>query len=123
MRIVWGAQPDTHVGSGLDGRSSPHRAAGVAARSVVAKLARPRATRESLRAFGIAHRLLLPGAFLLPAVELAVAGLLVPQSTARAGALVAAAALLILYAVAVARALSLGDNRSFLDTRLSGASA
>ena len=75
----------------------------------VAKLARPRATRESLRAFGVPHRLLLPGAFLLPAVELGVAGLLVPQSTARAGAL-AAAALLLVFTMALARALYRGEQ-------------
>ncbi|HEX4305718.1 MAG TPA: MauE/DoxX family redox-associated membrane protein [Solirubrobacterales bacterium] len=73
------------------------------------KLARPAATAESLADFGAPRRLRRPGAFALPAAELAVAVLLVPGPTARWGA-VAALALLLGFSVAVGRSLRRGER-------------
>ena len=75
--------------------------------AAVAKLADPAATRGALQAFGVPAWSARPGALLLPAVELAVAVLLVPGATARVGA-IAALALLVVFSAVLARELVRG---------------
>jgi peroxiredoxin len=74
----------------------------------VAKLANRSGTVESIEAFGAPPRSAPAGALLLPIAELAVAAALVPAATALWGAL-AAAALLVIFSLAVARALRAGS--------------
>jgi hypothetical protein len=76
--------------------------------AAAAKLAERTRTRESLREFGVPAALARPGAVLLPAAELAVAVLLVPATTARAGA-AAALALLVFFSATLARAKLRGE--------------
>jgi uncharacterized membrane protein YphA (DoxX/SURF4 family) len=75
----------------------------------VAKLLDREGTRESLGQFGLPSRLAPGAAFVLPAVELVTAGLLVPAATARAGA-VLALALLLVFLVAIGRSLMRGEQ-------------
>ena len=77
--------------------------AGVFAIAATGKLADPRRTRESLRGFGAGAHLAGPGAVALPAIELAVAVLLIPSATARLGG-ATALALLGAFSVALIRA-------------------
>jgi uncharacterized membrane protein YphA (DoxX/SURF4 family) len=75
----------------------------------VAKLLDREGTRETLVQFGLPSRLAPGAAFALPAVELVAAGLLVPAATARAGA-VLALALLLVFLVAIGRSLARGEQ-------------
>ena len=74
----------------------------------VAKLADRRATREAIEAFGLPGRSAPVAALLLPIAELAIAVGLLPVATARWAAL-AAAALLIVFSLAIARILRAGS--------------
>ena len=76
--------------------------------AAAAKLADWTRTRESLSEFGVPGALSRPGAVLLPLAELAVAVLLVPATTARAGA-AAALALLVFFSATLARAKLRGE--------------
>jgi hypothetical protein len=73
------------------------------------KLADLAAFRRTLVAFGVPAPVAGPGAVALPAVELAVAALLVPAATARAAA-AAALVLLVVFSVVVGRALKRGER-------------
>jgi len=73
----------------------------------VAKLLDRSGTREALREFGVPEGVVLPGGAILPLVELAVAALLIPISTAWVGA-VAALALLLLFTAVVGLTLARG---------------
>jgi thiol-disulfide isomerase/thioredoxin len=66
-------------------------------------------TRRSLERFGAPARLAAPAAVLLPALELAVAGALVPAASARWGAL-GALILLAVFCAAVGRVLARGEE-------------
>jgi len=66
----------------------------------VAKLVGPDTTRAGLIEFGVPRRLARPGSIVLPAIELAVGGLLIPASTARPAA-VAATVVLLVFTAAV----------------------
>jgi hypothetical protein len=77
--------------------------------AALGKLTRPAATAETLADFGLPRPLRRPGAFLLPAVELATAALLVPEATARWGAGLALV-LLVGFSAAVARLLARGER-------------
>lgn len=82
---------------------------GVFGLAAATKLNGHNALRETLGEFGLVSRAAVAGAVLLPAVELAVAALLVPAMTARwaaAGAL----GLLAAFCVAIARLLVRGDR-------------
>jgi peroxiredoxin len=70
----------------------------------LAKLADREGTRQALEAFGVSPRLAVPGAVVLPLVELAIAAALVPSATARSAAS-AAFVSLVIFSVAVARSL------------------
>ncbi len=83
--------------------------AAVFAVAALGKLARPATTAESLADFGVPPRLRRPGAFALPAVELAVAAFLVLGPTARWGA-AAALALLLVFSAVVVRSLRRGER-------------
>jgi uncharacterized membrane protein YphA (DoxX/SURF4 family) len=75
----------------------------------LAKLAAPRALRETLLEFGLPSRAAAVGAFALPLAELAVAVLLLPTVTARWAAL-GAFVLLGGFCVAIGRALARGER-------------
>jgi uncharacterized membrane protein YphA (DoxX/SURF4 family) len=75
----------------------------------VAKLLDRKKTRESFLEFGVPPKLAPGAALALPAAELVAAGLLVPTATARAGALLALA-LLLVFVAAVGRALARGER-------------
>jgi peroxiredoxin len=79
----------------------------VLAASGTAKLLDLRGSAATLRGFGIPERLLNPGAVGLPLAELAIAALLIPAPTSRAGA-VAAAVLFSAFALAIATSLLRG---------------
>lgn len=83
--------------------------AGVLLTSALAKLRSPSATREAAVAFGVRRQLAPLVAWSLPAVELAVAVLLLPGDTARVGAL-AAIVLLVVFSSAVATQLQRGNR-------------
>ena len=68
----------------------------------LAKLANRTSTKRALGEFGVPEHLLGTGAVALPVVELVVAGLLVPASTARIGAALGAL-LLVAFSVAIGR--------------------
>jgi uncharacterized membrane protein YphA (DoxX/SURF4 family) len=74
-----------------------------------AKLADHDGLPATLGEFGVPRAFRRPGAWLLPVIELAVAGLLVPGATGREAAL-AALGLLTLFCVAIARALARGER-------------
>jgi methylamine utilization protein MauE/AhpC/TSA family protein len=76
--------------------------------AAAAKLSDRTGTRESLSKFGVPGALARPGAVALPLAELAVAALLVPAATARAGA-AAALAMLVLFSAVLARAAIRGE--------------
>src|SRR5262245_286723 len=73
--------------------------------AAIAKLANRRSLTVTLREFGVREPMIGPLSIALPAAELVVAVLLVPASTAVAGA-IAAIALLAMFSVVVARALA-----------------
>ena len=75
----------------------------------LAKLVNRTDTRRALREFGVPEPLLGTGAVALPVVELVVAGLLVPTSTARIGAALGAL-LLVTFSVAIGWALKHGKR-------------
>jgi uncharacterized membrane protein YphA (DoxX/SURF4 family) len=75
----------------------------------VAKLLDRKKTRESFLEFGVPPKLAPGAAVALPAAELVAAGLLVPTATARAGALLALA-LLLVFVAAVGRSLARGEQ-------------
>ncbi len=75
----------------------------------LAKLVNRTGTRRALGEFGVPEDLLGTGAVALPVVELVVAGLLVPASTARIGAALGALSLLT-FSVAIGRALKHGER-------------
>ena len=75
----------------------------------LAKLVSRTGTRRALREFGVPEHLLGAGAVALPAVELVVAGLLVPASTARIGAALGAL-LLLTFSVAIGQGLKHGKR-------------
>jgi uncharacterized membrane protein YphA (DoxX/SURF4 family) len=77
--------------------------------AAVGKLANRAGFRETLARFGSPPALIGAGAIALPAAELAIAALLIVDSTARAGAL-AALALLAAFCVALARVLAGGER-------------
>jgi AhpC/TSA family len=77
--------------------------AGVFAVAATAKLADLERTRDTLRGFAVAERVVAPAAWALPLTELAIAALLVPTATAR-GAAVGAAGLLALFSIGLVRA-------------------
>jgi Methylamine utilisation protein MauE len=77
--------------------------------AAVGKLADRSRFRDTLAQFETPRPLLGAGAIVLPLVELAIAGLLIPPATARAGAL-AALVLLIAFCTAIARALARGER-------------
>jgi hypothetical protein len=77
--------------------------------AALGKLARPAATAGTLADFGLPRPLRRPGAYALPAVELATAALLVPEATARSGAGLALV-LLVGFSAAVARLLARGER-------------
>ncbi len=81
--------------------------AAVLAVAGVAKLADRGGARQAVSEFGAPERLATPIAYLLPLVELAVAGMLLPSSTAVAGA-AGAVALLVLFSAAIAVSLARG---------------
>lgn len=66
-------------------------------------------TRNALAGFGLPDRLLVPASVALPLVELAVAGLMIPTNTARVGAPVAAA-LLLVFAIMIGRLIARGQR-------------
>jgi hypothetical protein len=76
--------------------------------AAVAKLADRSGTRQAIEAFGVPPRPAPALALWLPITELAIAAALVPAATARWGAL-AAVALLVIFSVAIARALRAGS--------------
>lgn len=73
----------------------------------VGKLADPSGSVAALAAFGVPHRFTRIGGWLVPLAELLVAVLLIPQPTAAWAALVAAA-MLLGFAIAIARTLARG---------------
>lgn len=75
--------------------------------AAVGKALDPSAFRKALRSFGVPERFLPAGALGIPALEGAIALLLVPGSTGRWGG-VAAAGLLLAFTVVVGRALAQG---------------
>jgi len=77
--------------------------------AATAKLADRGAARDTLERFGVPAGLIRPGTILLPAAELAIAALLVPASTARAGA-GAAAGLLLVFSAVLARVAARGAS-------------
>ena len=81
--------------------------AGVLVVAAVSKLADREGSRQAVVAFGVPERLAAGVALLLPIAELTVAALLLPASTALAGAL-GALALLLLFSVAIAVNLARG---------------
>jgi peroxiredoxin len=81
----------------------------VFAAAAIAKLADREATRRMLEQFGLGRRPGLSGAVVLPLVELAAAGGLLFDGTARAAGL-AAGALLVAFCLAIARVLARGDQ-------------
>ena len=81
--------------------------AAVFAAAAVAKLRDREGTRDAIVGFGAPERLAAPLALLLPLAEIVVAGLLLPASTALAGAL-GALVLLLLFTVAIALNLARG---------------
>jgi thiol-disulfide isomerase/thioredoxin len=83
--------------------------AGVLTLSALTKLADRSGTRTALGAFGAPTRLVGPLAILLPLTEFAIAGLLLSSTTAVAGA-IAAATLLSVFTVAIARVLARGET-------------
>ncbi len=83
--------------------------AAVFAVAALAKLRDREGTRGSLGDFGLPARLTGFGALALPVAELAAAALLIPEPTARIGALLALA-LLLAFTAAVARSLARGEQ-------------
>jgi len=83
--------------------------AGVFAVAGAAKLADRAGTRAAVVAFGLPEQMAVPVALGLPVVELAVAALLLPASTAAAG-LVGAIALLTVFTGAIAASLARGKT-------------
>ncbi len=83
--------------------------AAIFAGAAVAKLADRSGTRKTLTEFGLPARLAAPGQVALPAVELAIAALLLPAATARWGGLAAAVTLLV-FSAAIARSLARGEE-------------
>ena len=81
--------------------------AAVFAVAAIAKLADLRGSRRSLKGFGVPDRLVSPLSILLPAAELAIAAALVPGASARYAA-AATAAMLVLFAAAIAFARARG---------------
>jgi peroxiredoxin/uncharacterized membrane protein YphA (DoxX/SURF4 family) len=77
--------------------------------AAASKLAQLDQTRNAIAEFGIPSRLLGVGAIVLPAAEGAVAVLLLPNATARWGAL-SAGLLLVVFAVAIALSLARGSR-------------
>ena len=77
--------------------------------AAVGKLADGRGVRVTLGEFGVPRALRGPGAVVLPVSELAIAVLLVPAATARAGA-VASVVLLATFCVAIAVSLARGER-------------
>ena len=73
-----------------------------------AKLADLAGSRAAVAGFGVPDRLAVPLGTLLPFAELAIAGLLLPAATARAGG-VAALALLALFGVGIASSMARGE--------------
>jgi thiol-disulfide isomerase/thioredoxin len=84
---------------------------GVFAVAAAAKLADRAGTRAAVREFGVPARVAGALAFVLPLAELTSAGLLLPASTALAGAILAAS-LLVLFTAAIAANLLLGRSPS-----------
>jgi hypothetical protein len=76
--------------------------------AAIGKLADQSGARDSLARFGTPRPLIRSGALILPLAELAVAALLIPAATARAGAL-ACLALLIVFCAAIYRVLARGE--------------
>ena len=74
----------------------------------VAKLADMAGSRAAVAGFGVPERLAAPLGTLLPFAELAIAGLLLIEATARAGA-ITALALLALFAVGIAASMARGE--------------
>ncbi len=83
--------------------------AAIFALGAIAKLADRRGTRSTLVEFGLPSGLAALGQIALPAVELAIAVLLLPIATARWGGL-AAAGTLLAFSGAMARLLALGEH-------------
>src|SRR4051812_12633291 len=73
----------------------------------MAKLVDLPGSRHALENFGVPGRFVAPGAVALPIAELVAAGLLLPASTARAGAILAVA-LLLTFVWGIAAALRRG---------------
>ena len=83
--------------------------AGVFLVAAVGKLADRKGTRQAIADFGVPTWLVQPLVLLLPLAELAIAGLLLPDATARLGAL-AALALLGIFIAAITINLARGKN-------------
>jgi hypothetical protein len=77
--------------------------------AAVGKLADSDATRRTLGEFGLSERLARVAALALPAAELAAVGLLIPNATARAGALLALV-LLAAFVAGIVRSLLRGEQ-------------
>ncbi len=83
--------------------------AAVFALAAVGKLSSIERTRESLVSFGVPRALLAPASIALILGEIAIAVLLIPPATAVAAA-IAAAALMLVFSVAIVRAMGRGER-------------